>query len=105
TGQVLQQINIGTVAGLARDGSMLYVINTSGILTVVDISSGTMVKEGSVDLSSASSFGFAKLTVGDGVAYVGAGVSDQRGGYLTVDVSDPNNPVLIESVDALNIAG
>jgi hypothetical protein len=45
------------------------------------------------------------LFVAGGVAYVGAAQSNGNGGYLTVDVSNPSLPKLIEGPDAQNIAG
>jgi hypothetical protein len=63
-----------------------------------------MVLDGSVTLPYGGTAG-DRLFVANGVAYVGAADSSGNGGYLTVDVSNPVSPTLIEGPDARNIAG
>ena len=102
TGEVLQKLNLtgSQITGLARDGSKLYVMDASDTLSVIDLSGGLMVKNGSVALP----YGGGRLFVGNGVAYVAAGAGI-TGGYATVDVSNPSAPKLIEGPDATNIGG
>ncbi|WP_165421849.1 Ig-like domain-containing protein, partial [Rhizobium ruizarguesonis] len=102
TGELLQTLPLdGTsLTSIARDGTVLYTMDSSRALRVIELSSGIMVLKGSIVLPSGGNGIFAA----DGVAYVSA--SDGfRGGYLTVDVSDPLSPRLISDVDAANIAG
>jgi hypothetical protein len=95
-------VNGATITAIARDGAMLYTMDSSNTLHVIDTSSGAMVLDGSVTLPTVGSGLFA----GNGVVYVGTGTNNGRnGGYLTVDVSNPAAPTLIEGVDAANIAG
>jgi hypothetical protein len=102
TGEVLQKLSLtgSLITGLPREGSKLYAMDASDTLSVIDLSSGLMVKDSSVALP----YGGGKLFVGDGVAYVAAGAGI-TGGYATVDVSNPSAPKLIEGPDATNIAG
>ena len=62
TGTLLQKLNLSsaTITGLTRDGSTLYVMDSSDKLTVVDISTGLMVQDGSLILSH----GGGRITVG-----------------------------------------
>ena len=68
TGEQLQTLSLGSgnVTGMAREGSILYTMNSSQILKALDISSGSMVERGSLTLPD----GGGKLFVGNGIAYV-----------------------------------
>jgi hypothetical protein len=104
TGAELQALFVtgATITAIARDGTMLYTMDSSNTLHVIDTSSGAMVLDGSLALPTTGTSLFAA----GGVVYVGAGTNNGRnGGYLTVDVSNPAAPKLIEGVDAPNIAG
>ncbi|MCH8046527.1 MAG: VCBS repeat-containing protein, partial [Planctomycetes bacterium] len=79
----------GSITALAREGALLYVADASANLTVIDVSSGGLVPRGSVVLERAG----GQLTVGGGIAYVAA--RDSGFGFMTVDVSDPENPTTI----------
>ncbi len=94
TGELLQTLNIGgaAITGLARDGTMLYSMDASDRLTIVDISNGFMAEKGSVVLPQ----GGGRLFVANGVAYVPTN-NVFSGGYLTVDVSAPSSPALIQT--------
>ena len=59
-----------------------------------------MAARGALTLSN----GGGKLFVGGGVAYVGT-LSTNSQGFLTVNVADPSNLVLLSDVDAANVAG
>ncbi len=92
TGTLLQRLAIGAagITGIARDGSMLYLMDASNTLTTIDLSSGQMVEDGSITLSQ----GGGGLTVADGIAYVPTN-DVYSGGYTTVDVSNPAAPKVI----------
>ncbi|TAY63473.1 Ig-like domain-containing protein, partial [Rhizobium ruizarguesonis] len=102
TGEVLQMLSLGSapLTAIGRDGTTLYTMDTNNTLRVVDLGAGAMALAGSITLPG----GGNGLFVADGVLYVGA--SDGfTGGYLTVDVTNPSAPRLIEDRDAANIAG
>ena len=86
---------------MALDGTTLYTMDANDTLRVIDVSSGAMVLNGSVTLP----YGGNRIFVANGVAYVGAESVSTAGGYLTVDVSNPSNPKLIEGPDNRGIAG
>ena len=80
----------GLITGLAREGPMLYTMDSGLTLRVIDISGATMVARGSLSLPQ----GVGPLFVGDGVAYVSAGFGT-TGGFITANVSNPDAPTLI----------
>jgi hypothetical protein len=80
---------------------MLYTLDSNRRLQAIDIGGFLMVAHGSLTLPA----GGGKLFVGNGVAYVGAGDGGNNGGFVTADVSDPNNLKLLSGVDAGNIEG
>jgi len=101
TGQLLENLNLGgsDIVGMAHEGSFLYTLDSSQTLRVVDISGSSgpdMVLRGSRVVPASG----GKLFVGNGIAYIGAGQ-----GFATASVLDPDNPVVLSGVDALNIAG
>lgn len=94
SGTLIQSLSLGSasVTGLAREGEMLYSMDSNGTLRAIDISGLIMVAKGS--LAMPQDGGGGGLFVGNGIAYVPA----QRsivGGYATVDVSNPDNLSLI----------
>ncbi len=103
TGTLLQTLGLAgsNLTGFAVSGSTLYTMDAGPVLRVIDTSSGAMVVEGSVNLPA----GGNGLTVGNGVVYVAAANGNSTGGYLTVNVSNPAAPTLIEGVDSQPMAG
>jgi hypothetical protein len=97
SGETLQSLDLsgGTITGIAAEGSMLYTMTSGHQLQVVDTSSSTMILRGSINTPA----GGGSMFVGNGIAYV-ADVNPSRGGYATVDVSNPDNPVLISGNSA-----
>ena len=100
TGDVLQTIYLGgaAITGLALDGSTLYTMDASDRLTVIDISTQATGQVGSVVLPK----GGGSLFVANGVAYVPTN-DVYSGGYLTVDVSNPSAPALIQTSQNIGI--
>ena len=94
SGDILQRLNLNGAAltGLALDGTKLYAMDASDRLTIFDVSSSLMVEEGSVVLPD----GGGSLFVANGVAYVPTN-DVFSGGYLTVNVSNPASPTLIQT--------
>ena len=103
TNSVSQTLSMGgsTIASMAHDGSLLYVMDTARKLHVIDTSLGVMSEIGSLTVSSGQN---GEIFAADDIVYVGNDTGFQAG-YLTVDVSDPKHPALISGPDAANIAG
>ena len=100
-GTVQQKLLLGgTITGFAREGRYLYAV-AGNSLQVLDLSGSTLVRVGSVGLP----VGGNRLSVGNGIAYVGNANGTFTGGFATVNVTDPTNPVLVEGVDDNTIAG
>ena len=96
TGEVLQTLSLigGSLTDVARDGTMLFTMTSTDVPTAVDISAFLMVVRDSLTLPN----GGGRLFVGGGIAYVAA-QNGAQGGYVTADVSDPDNLILISGVD------
>ena len=94
-GQETETITLGgNVTDISRDGNMLYTMDSSRTLRGIDISAFAMVTRGSLALPN----GGSKLFVGGGIAYA-SNVNAFRGGFATVDISDPDTFTLISDVD------
>jgi hypothetical protein len=92
TGDNLQILTLSaaTITGMAREGTMLYTMDSNNTLRAIDISQFQMVPRGSLTLTD----GGGRLFVGNGIAYIPA-ASRSNGGFATVNVSNPASPVLI----------
>jgi Ca2+-binding RTX toxin-like protein len=91
----------GGIYGLVVGQGRLYALDSGSVLHVFDIAGGQLIERGSVAVPYAVG---GELYVADGVLYLPT--SDGfNGGYVTLDVSDPNAPVLISGPDATNIGG
>src|SRR5262249_28845529 len=107
TGQTLQTLALGggNLTGLAREGSMLYTMDSNDTLRAIDLSAFSMTARGSLGLPGQ---GGGRLFVGNGLAYVVAtDYSDPTshipvGGYATVNVADPDHLVLLHGPDTTN---
>jgi hypothetical protein len=86
----------GRFTGLARDGSTLYLMDANKVLRIIDASSLTMTARGSLTLPD----GGGTLVAGNGIVYAAA-ATDFYGGFVTVDVSNPDQPVLISGSDVM----
>ena len=95
TGNILQSLTLGggTATGIAREGSFLYTYQSgSDTLQIIDISrQGEAVVRSSLGVNVASQD--VGLFVGNGVAWLSGS------GLRTIDVSDPDQPTLINSGD------
>ena len=94
SGTVLQTLEIGDLTDVTRQGAFLYTMATDNEITIVEIAGLTMAERGALVLPQ----GNGRLFVGDNVAYATASDFD-RGGIVTVDVSDPDAPTLISGSD------
>jgi len=102
TGERLQVLSPGSanITGLAREGSILFAMDSGNVLRAIDIGGPGMVARGSITMPA----GGGKLFVGGGIAYVAAG-NGNNAGFATANVSNPNALQLISGVDAANIEG
>jgi hypothetical protein len=101
TGEILQNLalpGVGTVTGMAREGSKLYTFTSgSDIFASIDISTqGAATVLGQLTVSVASSD--VGLSVGNGVAYLAGS------GLRTINISNPNSPTLISDADFFSTA-
>ena len=96
TGELLQTLSLGEglLTGLAREGSLFVTMDDLRNLRAVDISSGVMTARGVLRLPQ----GGSQVFVGNGVAYAAAR-PNSFGGFVTVDVSDPDVLRLISGSD------
>ncbi|HEU5203704.1 MAG TPA: Ig-like domain-containing protein, partial [Candidatus Limnocylindrales bacterium] len=79
--------------GLAREGETLFAMDQAGTLTALDISGVQMVTLDTLAVAD----GGGELFVGGGIAYLAS--QGARGGFATVDVSDPRDLTLISNSD------
>ena len=97
TGESLQNLTLpgGLIAGLTREGALLYTMDAGRVLRVIDVSNGTMVARGSLTLPH----GAGKIFAGNGIIYAAAINSYSRGGFATADVRNPDRLSLLSGSD------
>jgi len=102
TGDLRQTIGIGgaTLRDVVVVNDAVFTLDSGHALRVLSVDGDLVSLRGNVVLPD----GGARLTVGNGVAYV-AGSSGATGGFLTVDISDLDAPVLISGIDDNSLAG
>ena len=96
TGEVVQILELGgsILTDVVREGTMLYTMDLSRTLRAVDISDFDILQRGSLGMT----FGAGRLFAGNGIVYATA-QTFFRGGFSTVDVTDPDNLALISDSD------
>ncbi|MDB5338653.1 MAG: Phosphoesterase, PA-phosphatase related protein [Planctomycetaceae bacterium] len=96
TGDFLQTVvpGGGAITGLTRQGTWLYTMDSGNVLRVIDTAGLVMTLRGSLTLPQ----GGGKVFVDNGVAYAVARDLPQ-GGFVTVNVANPNSLLLISGVD------
>ena len=83
------------IAAMTREGSTLYTTDTDRVLRAIDLQDGLVLSpRGALQLPGEGN----KLFAGDGIVYTVVSRAG-RGGYQTVDVSDPDNLMLISESD------
>ena len=97
TGEIQDALNLhgGQITGFAREGSILYTMDTQNNLRAIDISGFGMTLRGSLVTPD----GGGQLFVTSGIAYIAA-VSNFRGGFDTVNVSNPDALTLISGANS-----
>ncbi len=101
TGDEIQRVSLGAsrLSDVAREGSVLYTLDESHRLSVVEIADAGITPRGTLVAGNAN----GRLFVGNGIAYLSADRGFQAG-FITVNVSNPAAPVLISDVDNPAIA-
>ncbi len=101
TGDELQRISVGSgnITDIALEGSMLYTLDASHNLRVVEIGADGLALRGTLTIANAN----GRLFVGNGIAYISADRGFQSG-FVTADVSNPTAPTLISDVDDASIS-
>jgi len=96
TRELFQTLSLGStdISDLVREGNRFYTMEASNVLRVIDTSSFVMEQVGQIGVP----FGGSRIFVGNDIVYVAAD-SRGAGGYSTVDVSNPHNPLLISGPD------
>jgi len=97
SGDILHSLDLGSasITGLAREAKTLFAMDSANTLHAIDTSAFlTMAELDTLSLLH----GGGQLFVGGGIAYA-ANASGLRGGFATVDVSDPGNLTLISNSD------
>ena len=112
TGEWLQSLSLssGTIRGIAREGTTLYTMDSNRVLRAVQINGLSITATNSQPVLPTAT---GKLVVGDvrdalgnlnKIAFVAAG-NGSTGGFVTVNVNDPGNMMLLSPVDANNVQG
>lgn len=100
TGEVEQEMALpgNYITGLVREGNFLYAMDPNGLLRIIEIHGAQMRLRGALQAGSA----IQRFSVANGVAYLpSTSWSDPQSGtvsigsYATVDVADPDKPVMI----------
>ena len=96
TGDSLQTLDLGgaAIAGLAREGQNLFVMDLTGTLTSVGISDFQVSTRDSLAVTD----GGGEIFAGGGIVYATAR-NAFRGGFATIDASDPDNLALLSGSD------
>lgn len=90
------------ILDIGHDGDTLVVLDSEAVLHVLTFDGDLFETRGALQLSFAGDNG--QIFVADGRVYIG-GDTGFNGGYSTVDISDPEAPALISSVDDPSLAG
>ncbi|MCC6717083.1 MAG: choice-of-anchor D domain-containing protein, partial [Acetobacteraceae bacterium] len=102
TGDLRQTLELGgsTVVDVVVGVDGVYTLDSQHVVRTLSVIDDQLGLRGSVTLPA----GGARMTVGNGVAYVAASTGG-TGGFLTVDVSNLDAPALLSDVDDNSLAG
>ena len=98
--QIASFSNNSTITGLAHEGTTLYTMDTTQTLRSFSITNENLAELDTLLLPSSGH----NIFVGEGVAYVAAG-NGSTGGFMTVDVTNPNAMTLLSGIDNNGVAG
>ena len=102
TGDLRQTLDLagGALVDVVVGVDGVYTLDSQHIVRALSVLDDVVLARGSVTLPA----GGSRLTVGNGIAYVPASTGG-TGGFLTVDISDLDAPLLISGVDDNSLAG
>ncbi|MCA9050793.1 MAG: Ig-like domain-containing protein, partial [Planctomycetaceae bacterium] len=86
------------ITDLAHEGSVLYSLDRDRILRSFEVLGFQLMELDSVEVPEAAD----QLFVTDGVAYIAAGANSDRGGFSTIDVSNPASMSVISGSDVVS---
>jgi len=101
TGQRFKALDLGAaIVDLTKEGTRLYAVTQDNKLHIIGTANQSMVLLGTLTLPGEAH----RIFSGNNVIYVANGIDSRlnplaRGGYLTVDVTDPDNPALLSNID------
>ena len=101
SGELLVPTNIAdgaAITDLAHDRDVMYSMDANGMLRAFRVQGFNLTEIGSVDVPQAA----GKLFVSGGVAYAAAINSYERGGFSTVDISNPASMSVISGADIVS---
>ena len=91
------QVSDLAITDLAIESNTLFTLDEGSVLRAIGILGSAMSLQGSLSFNST----YGKLTVGGDIAYIPVKSDVSRNvGFMTVDVSDPDNLVLISDSDS-----
>ena len=96
SGTVLQSLTTSEVTDVVRLRSFLYVMDVENRLSIFEFAGLEMFPRGELELPN----GAGRMFVSDGLA-IATAPSYDRGGIVTVDITDPDAPLLISDSDII----
>ena len=102
TGEVLQTIDLanGKITDIAVSGQGLVTFSNTHKLTTISLNNNMVSQRGSLMLGKGS----GRIAIAGSTVYIPV-YDGFNGGYQTVDISNPNQPVLISDVDSTALGG
>jgi len=101
TGQRFKSVDLGSaIVDLTKEGTKLYVLTEHKQLHIIETANQSIQVMGSLTLPGEAH----RLFAGNNTLYIANGIDSiqnplARGGYVTVNVADSANPVLISDID------
>lgn len=97
TNQVIEDnvLGLDEITDIAVEASFVYTMDTQRLLRIHEIDGLRLTARGSITLPQ----GAGRITVADSIVFAAASNSFFRGGFVTVDVSNPDDPQLVSGSD------
>ena len=102
TGDLRQTLDLagGVLLDVVVGVDGVYTLDSLHVVRTLSVTDDVLIARGAVTLPD----GGRRMTVGNGIAYIAAGTGG-TGGFLTVNVSNLDAPVLLSGVDDNSLAG
>ena len=98
SGEMLNSLvipNAAEVLGLTQEGEFLYAVDAARRLHVIEVNGLQLLARGSVELPQ----GGDRLSINNGIIYVGVQSTYLNGGFVTVNARNPDSPFVISGSD------